>query len=76
MFNNIVSVALRNASSDTPLLSPHELRVDALRGLLPTHGARVRLHLRAEACAVADSFGLECAGSLFDPLRLSARFRQ
>lgn len=69
-------MALRNAPSDTSLLPSYQLRVDALRGLLPPHCPRFRFHIGAEAREVVDSFGMERASSRANFVRQLEGIRQ
>lgn len=64
-------VALRHVALDSSLLSAHELRVDALRGILSSHSPRFRLHIGTEAREMADSFRVECTGARFNTLRIA-----
>lgn len=68
-------MALRDAPSDSTLLSSDELRVDALRGLLSAHRPRFRFHFRAKTCKMAHSDGLERTGTIFITLWNAKRIR-
>lgn len=72
----LLSVALCDVTFDSPLLPSHQLRVDALRGFLSTHGAGFRLHLGTEAGSVANSVRVERSGVLFNTLRNAERLRK
>jgi 7 transmembrane receptor (Secretin family) len=72
----LVSASLCGAASDSSLLFTHKLRVDALRGLLPSYCSRFRLHLRAEAREVANSDRMECSSAVPDTLRRATRLCQ
>lgn len=54
---------------DPALLPADQLRVDAVRGLLPAHGPRVRLRVREAAGAVPSVAGLGCPGCRHSAVR-------
>lgn len=55
------------------LFHDNELRVDAVRRVLPAHGARVRVHLRAATGALADGVRLGNARAAHRRVRAGAR---
>lgn len=54
---------MRSAALDDELFHDNELRMDAVRRVLPTYGACVRIHLGAAAGPLADGVRLGDAGA-------------
>lgn len=50
------------SARDTLVLPADELRVDAVRGLLPAHPPRKRVHERAQIGQVGDGAGMDRPG--------------
>lgn len=61
-FSVFVSGLLCGFAHNTALFSADELFVDAVRGLLPAHGASRRFYIREKAGQMADSLRLVFAG--------------